>query len=103
MVWQAYPQAENAHWDKLNALSAHYTEDLEAASARAVSRMWRRWNGMPEADGMATLWAAWRARQAVIERHAARWCDRLERAGRLTDKLVDFAENKLKSRVFSNP
>lgn len=103
MVWQAYPQAENAHWDKLNALLAYYTEGLETASARAVSGMWRRWNGMPEADDMATLWAAWRTRQADIERHAARCCARLERAGRLTDKLVDFAENKLKSRVFSNP
>lgn len=103
MVWQAYPQAENAHWDKLNALLAHYTEGLETASARAVSGMWRCWNGMPEADDMATLWAAWRTQQAVIERHAARWRDRLERAGRLTDKLADFAENKLKSRVFSNP
>jgi uncharacterized repeat protein (TIGR03837 family) len=96
VVWQAYPQTENVHWDKLNALLAHYTEGLGSAAARAVSGVWRHWNGMPEPDGMAACWAAWRTHQAVIERHAAVWCDRLGLAGRLTDKLVDFTENKLK-------
>lgn len=96
LVWQAYPQAENAHRDKLNALLAHYIEGLGLAAARAVSGMWRNWNGMSEADGMAACWAAWWGQQAVIERHAVAWCDRLRLAGRLTDKLVDFVENKLK-------
>jgi uncharacterized repeat protein (TIGR03837 family) len=96
LVWQAYPQADEAHWDKTNALLAHYTEGLDGAAARAVSGMWRHWNGMPAADNVAACWAAWRARQAALERHAVAWSDRLMRAGRLTDKLVEFAENKLK-------
>ena len=96
LVWQAYPQAANAHWDKLNALLAHYTEGLGSAAARAVTDLWRHWNGMPDAEDMAACWAAWRAQQTAIERHAGAWCDRLRLAGRLTDKLVDFAENKLK-------
>jgi len=103
LVWQAYPQADEAHWDKTNALLVHYTEGLDAAAARAVSGMWRYWNGMPDADDMAACWAAWRAQQAAIERHAGVWCERLVLAGRLTDKLVDFAGNKIKFRVFSNP
>ena len=103
LVWQAYPQADAAHWDKTHALLAHYTEGLDAAVAHAVSALWRHWNGMPEGESVAASWAAWRAHQAAIERHAEAWCGRLERAGRLTAKLVDFAENKLKSRVFSNP
>ncbi len=103
LVWQAYPQAEEAHWDKTNALLAHYTEGLESEAAHAVGAMWRHWNGMPDAETMAACWAAWRVQQAAIERHAEAWCSRLGLAGRLTDKLVDFAENKLKSRVFSNP
>jgi uncharacterized repeat protein (TIGR03837 family) len=102
LVWQAYPQGENAHWDKLSALLAHYTEGLDGAAARAVRGMWQHWNGIPDADGMAVCWAAWRAQQAAIEVHAAAWCDRLRLAGRLTDKLVDFAENKIKCGVFSN-
>ena len=103
LVWQAYPQADAAHWNKLNALLAHYAAGLGGAAARAVSGMWQHWNGIPDADDMAACWAAWRAQQAAIERHAGAWCDRLRPAGRLTDKLVDFAENKLKCRVFSNP
>jgi uncharacterized repeat protein (TIGR03837 family) len=96
MVWQAYPQAENAHWDKLNALLAHYMEGLGNASARAVGGMWRCWNGEPEADDMATCWAVWRAQRTAVEAHAVRWCHRLGLAGRLTDKLVDFAKDRLK-------
>jgi uncharacterized repeat protein (TIGR03837 family) len=96
LVWQAYPQTENVHWDKLNALLAHYTAELDSAAARAVSGMWRHWNGMPDMENMASCWAAWRAQQAVIEAHAVNWCDRLGLAGSLTGKLVEFAENKLK-------
>jgi hypothetical protein len=96
LVWQAYPQADAVHWDKLNALLAHYTEGLDRAAACAVSGVWRHWNGIPDADGLQACWAAWRGQQAAIERHAALWCDRLRLAGRLTDKLVDFAKNKLK-------
>jgi len=103
LVWQAYPQADEAHWDKANALLAQYTKGLDSAAARAVSRMWRHWNGMPDADDMAACWAAWRAQQAAIELHAAAWRDRLILAGQLTDKLVDFVENKLECRVFSIP
>ncbi|MBW8370146.1 MAG: elongation factor P maturation arginine rhamnosyltransferase EarP [Thiobacillus sp.] len=96
LVWQAYPQADEAHWDKTNALLQHYTEGLEREAARAVSGMWRHWNGMPEVDDMSVCWKAWRAQLMAIKRHAVAWCERLERAGRLTDKLVDFVENKLK-------
>jgi uncharacterized repeat protein (TIGR03837 family) len=96
LVWQAYPQADEVHWNKLNALLAHYTEGLDHAAARAVGGMWRHWNGMPGADEVAACWAAWRAQQAAIERHAQAWCERLAGAGSLAGKLVEFAENKLK-------
>jgi len=96
LVWQAYPQADRAHWDKLNALLAHYTEGLDCATAHAVNGVWRQWNGMADADSLAARWTAWRSQQATIERHAGVWCERLRCAGRLTDKLVEFAENKLK-------
>lgn len=100
LVWQAYPQAGEAHWDKLDALLVHYLEGLDQEAARAVSGMWRHWNGMPDVDEMAACWTAWRAHQAVIEAHAAGWCDRLGLAGRLTGKLVDFVENRIKCGVF---
>ncbi|WP_461565746.1 elongation factor P maturation arginine rhamnosyltransferase EarP [Thiobacillus sp.] len=96
LVWQAYPQADNAHWDKVNALLTHYTAGLDRTTADAVNGLWQRWNGMPIAHGMPACWAAWRSRQAAIERHAQAWCGRLGLVGTLIDKLVEFAENKLK-------
>ena len=96
LVWQAYPQDERAHWDKLNALLALYTVGLDAASVQAVSQLWQRWNGMAVTADMTTAWAAWRKNWGAIEAHAVAWCQRLDGAGRLTDTLVEFAENKLK-------
>jgi uncharacterized repeat protein (TIGR03837 family) len=96
LVWQAYPQAEGAHWDKLDALLRQYTSGLDGAAACALSGMWRGWNGMPDADDMPTCWAAWRAQQAVIESHAVDWPERLGLAGQLTGKLVEFSKTKLK-------
>ena len=96
MVWQAYPQAESAHWDKLEALLGRYTAGLDAAVAEAIAGMWRSWNGMAAAPGMAAAWSAWQRHQRAIARHAVAWRARLAEAGRLTDKLVEFAENRLK-------
>jgi uncharacterized repeat protein (TIGR03837 family) len=96
LVWQAYPQAGDAHWTKLEALLARYVEPLAPATAQAVRDLWRRWNGVPTAPGIARCWAAWQARREDIERHARAWPDRLDAAGRLAAKLVDFVKNKLK-------
>lgn len=94
LVWQAYPQAGNAHWDKLNALLALYAEGMDCSAADAVRGMWRHWNGLPETRGMAACWAAWIEHQPALEAHAQSWCGRLALAGRLADKLVDFSEKK---------
>ena len=95
LVWQAYPQAEQAHWDKLNALLALYTEGMSREAATAVQRLWHTWNGMPGSTIVAD-WAVWRAQQAAIEHHAQVWCSQLQRVGKLTETLVEFAKNKLK-------
>jgi uncharacterized repeat protein (TIGR03837 family) len=96
LVWQAYPQADAAHWDKTEALLARYTAGLERGAARLVEDLWRHWNGMPTTGDVAACWAGWRAQQAAIERHAEAWRAQLVAAGSLTGKLVEFAENKLK-------
>lgn len=96
LVWQAYPQAETAHWDKLEALLARYTAGLAPATARAVAGMWRQWNGVPGGEGIAACWAAWRLHEAAIARHAETWCAQLVSAGSLAAKLVEFAEKRLK-------
>lgn len=103
MVWQAYPQAEGAHWNKLDALLGLYARAAPAGVAGAIEGLWRCWNGVPGAPDAAVAWAGWRAQQAGIHRHAQVWPETLAQAGRLADKLAEFVENQLKSRVFSNP
>lgn len=95
-VWQAYPQADAAHWEKVDALLAHYVEGLDEATPRAIVDMWRLWNGMPDADSAAVTWARWSAHEPALAAHAEGWCERLTRAGRLTEKLVEFVENAIK-------
>lgn len=94
MVWQAYPQAERAHWDKVDALLARYAAGLDAAAAAAVRGLWQLWNGMAADADMAQTWRAWRSQRTAIERHADVWCRHLDSAGNLVGKLVEFAENR---------
>ncbi len=96
LVWQAYPQAEGGHWDKLDALLALYLRDAPPAVAEAVAGLWRCWNGVPDAPDAAVAWARWRGMRDAIARHAQAWPGTLAKAGQLTRKLVDFSENKLK-------
>jgi uncharacterized repeat protein (TIGR03837 family) len=103
LVWQAYPQAEAAHHDKLDALLAIYGATLEPDAVQVLTDTWRRWNGVPGAPDMAACWAGWRAQRDALKRHAAIWQAHLAAQPSLTDALVGFAENKLKSCVFSTP
>jgi len=63
-VWQAYPQHDGAHAEKLMAL-------LQAWQAPpAVAALWQAWNGLrPEWPGLPPSWAAqtraWRQAQAA--------------------------------------
>jgi len=103
MVWQAYPQAGGAHWDKLDALLARYLRAATPEVAEAVSGLWRCWNGIPGAPDIARAWEGWLARHEAIARHAETWPRTLARAGRLTVKLAEFIENTLESSAFPNP
>jgi len=103
LVWQAYPQADAVHHDKLDALLGRYTETLAPAAAQVLTDTWRRWNGVSGAPDMMACWAGWRAQRGELRRHATDWQARLAAQPSLTDALADFAENKLKSCVFSTP
>ena len=99
LVWQAYPQAEAAHHDKLDALLAIYTAGLEPLAARAVQGTWQRWNGVPGAPEVAACWAGWRARRGELARHAVAWQAGLATQPGLVETLTEFVENKLSEAV----
>jgi uncharacterized repeat protein (TIGR03837 family) len=103
LVWQAYPQDDAAHHDKLEALLAIYTETLAPDAAQVLADTWQCWNGVPNGPDMGTCWAGWRMQRDVFKRHALAWATRLATQPSLTDTLADFAENKIKYRAFSTP
>jgi uncharacterized repeat protein (TIGR03837 family) len=90
-VWQIYPQSDDAHRIKLDAMLHHYVAALDPESAAAVIRFWHAWNG----DGAPDWHDLWRHRGA-LETHAPRWASRLREAGSLSENLAVFAENRLK-------
>ncbi|AAZ96809.1 conserved hypothetical protein [Thiobacillus denitrificans ATCC 25259] len=96
LVWQAYPQTEGAHAQKVEALLARYSEGLDAASAAAIGGLWRHWNGTPAAPELASCWRTFRVRHETMTRHADAWAARLSGQGRLTGKLLEFVEKRIK-------
>jgi uncharacterized repeat protein (TIGR03837 family) len=103
LVWQAYPQDDAAHHDKLMALLAIYAETLAPDVAQLLTDTWERWNGVANKPDMGTCWAGWRVQRDAFKRHALDWATRLATQPSLTDTLADFAENKIKYRAFSTP
>lgn len=90
-VWQAYPQAENAHWPKLDALNRRYVRDLPQAPAEAMTTLWRAWNGRGD---IANAWSNFIQVRPEIHHHAQKWAGRLAEPGDLAGNLVAFVEDR---------
>lgn len=86
-VWQFYAQAEDAHWDKLDAFLALYAP-LLGASAPAVTAFWRAWNG----DSAAALdWPGLLAALPALSSHGHAWRQQLSTSSDLVTGLIEFA------------
>ena len=90
-VWQPYPQAENAHWDKLDALTRLYVDGLPNAESQAITALWQGWNGRGD---LTQAWADFMRVKPAIDVHAKRWTDRLAEPGDLAANLVAFVEDR---------
>lgn len=93
LVWQIYPQGENAHWAKLEAFRTRYCEALDALPAEAIAGLWRAWN---RADGVAEAWQAIVPWLPALNLHAANWSRQLAAQSDLASRLVEFCANRLK-------
>lgn len=92
-VWQAYRQAEGAHWAKIEALLELYCEGLEDDPAQVLRRLWRLWN----ADGDAgAAWPAYHAATPNWLAHSVAWQTRMDGLGDLAVNLVKFCNEKSK-------
>lgn len=102
-VWQIYPTEDDAHWVKLRAFLARYTEALEPVDAAVVTAMWDAWNrdaATPSGEGgrvgLTEAWPAFSLRHERLRSHAMRWSEQLARRADLAAALVDFTSNVLK-------
>ena len=111
-VWNIYPTEDGAHWVKMAAFLARYTQDLDLAGATAVAALWKAWNRR-ETDGpgpahvlgsrevsVAEALPGFTARLEGLSGHARRWADGLATRPDLAAALVDFADNVLELKAF---
>ncbi|MEW5769011.1 MAG: elongation factor P maturation arginine rhamnosyltransferase EarP [Pseudomonadota bacterium] len=89
MAWQAYPQAERAHFAKLDAFLSLYRQDMPAGPAQTTHAFWHGWN--EEAD-VGAHWHDWLAHLDEHAAHARRWDARLAEQPDLASKLLIFCE-----------
>ena len=93
-VWHIYPQAEAAHWHKLEAFLERYMKDLPGSVAAALKAFFYAWNGAPDA-AIDRAWNEYRAQRNVLEVHAIRWAAQLASRPDLAANLVKFAAERL--------
>jgi len=94
-AWHAYPQADGAHWRKLEAFLDRYAAGLGAAPAVALRGFWRAWNGAPEAGPVGPAWLDFAAAHPHLERHGEAWAAGLASLPDLADGLVKAAYSRV--------
>jgi len=95
LVWQIYPQQDNAHWPKLQAFLDLYCRGLPPAMAAALRRFWEAWNKGDGAEAEAA-WPGFWDHRTELRAHALNWARDLSNTGDLANNLVQFSENLLK-------
>lgn len=93
MIWQIYPQDENAHIPKLEAFLTRYCRDLPEQAAAALISFAKGWNVV---DGEATNWSELMRWETELKIYAAEWANTLMKKEDLATNLVHFCNNKLK-------
>jgi uncharacterized repeat protein (TIGR03837 family) len=89
-VWQAYPQTEDSHHAKLDALLDLYCAGR--AEFAPLRDFWRAWNS----DGdVAAAWPVFRAALPAIATAAPTWSARIAAHGDLATNLANFCTARL--------
>ncbi len=94
LVWHIYPQAEDAHLLKLDALLTRFDAGLDAEAVRARRAFWQAWNS-GHAEATAAAWPSFRAALPVLKARARVRAGALARQADLAKQLVTFCENRL--------
>lgn len=90
MVWQIYPQSEDAHLEKLDAFLQLYLAELPPELALALRDFYYAWN---QGGETAQSWTMLNAKREVLRHHAQSWTKRLAAHGDLATNLVKFTQS----------
>lgn len=90
LLWQIYPQQENAHRPKLDAFLDRYCQHLPADAAAALRAFHHGWNGY---GGLC--WDDFLLHLPAFKVHAAAWARQLSAQTDLAAKLVIFCKNRV--------
>lgn len=90
LVWQIYPQQENAHHAKLEAFLGRYCSSLPEEAAVALRAFHHGWNGYGSLS-----WNDFIRHRAALQAHAAAWAQQLSTEPDLASKLVIFCKNRV--------
>ena len=93
MVWQIYPQSDEAHRVKLDAFLDRYCVGLPEERAIRVRRVFHGWNGF--GGFPPALIADWLADLPAVRGYAENWQKNLSKQQDLCSSLVRFCKSKL--------
>ncbi len=94
-VWHIYPQAERAHWAKLEAFLDREQEGADPETASAQRRFWRAWNGDPSCGPAAEAWHEFAGARPQLARHGEAWARRLGALPDLASGLVKACSQRV--------
>ncbi|WP_020560231.1 elongation factor P maturation arginine rhamnosyltransferase EarP [Thiofilum flexile] len=89
LIWQAYPQADNAHEDKLAAFMQRYGAQADPACWEAIERLGWSWNKADPDQVLDTQWLTYLPQWKTL---AKQWCDHLSEQPDLATQLLRRAE-----------
>ena len=93
LVWQAYPQAGNAHGIKLQAFLARYCGSADLRCG--LDALWQSWNGLTPVQGLPGAWAECMENRERLETAAGQWPAHLETLGDLAGNLAQFCAERV--------
>lgn len=88
-IWQIYPQADNAHYAKLEAFIDCYSQSLAKEATQAFRAFHHSWNRGEHLD-----WDHFWQYHIIFRRHALAWSNQLAAIPDLTFNLVEFCKRQ---------
>ncbi len=95
LIWQAYPQEEAVHMDKLQSFLECYLTHCDADTAQIMSQFAQAWNA---GLGASLDWVSLQSQLKILEFHAQHWCTQLTLQTELARGLVHFAGLHMQAR-----